>query len=88
MCNENYFLSGDKTECVPAPIMTHSQGSLFSCMEMPECKKDIYRNGLDSHIDSLLSCHECKRGVEIPFIAISGEMPYNKITGLNQHKVE
>ena len=57
-------------------------------MEMPECKKDIYRNGLDSHIDSLLSCHECKKGVEIPFIAISGEMPYNKITGLNQHKVE
>ena len=37
---------------------------------MNKCNDSIIRNGLDSHVDALLSCHQCKSSKEIPFIAV------------------
>lgn len=60
-CKQNYFLSDDKISCLPAPKVDKlALGYLHKCSMMSECVIHSRFHGLNTQLESVLSCHECK----------------------------
>lgn len=89
-CAINYLLEQTKLTCKPLPAANTSPavsiGYILSCREMQNCTQ-IYYEGLHPHINAMASCHKCISSTQIPFLAVRGGRPYDKITGLNEYSL-
>ena len=87
ICEQNFFLEGQTCvekfgqKVTPAP----KSGHILNCAWYEKCNNEVYLDGLDSHISSVLSCHKCREPAEIPFAFVRGGLPYSGIEGLNRY---
>ena len=94
LCKEGYFLSADRLSCKGSPLVDRTTllGSIQSCKPIEECERHHRLEGLSTPLETVLSCHVCKRTNEIPFVALAagegGQTDFRSLRGIRAFKIE
>ena len=86
VCQPNFILDIDNNTCEPA-ITTTKRGSILNCAPMQTCNVEVKFDGLHPHLESVVSCHQCRDPTQIPFVAIAGDQSFTKIEGIGKYGI-
>ncbi len=86
-CEVNYKLADFKDQCMPLPgaILDAApvfRGYMQTCQVMDACNEEVSYDGLSHTLNSLLSCHQCRSAIQIPYLAVKSNPDFSSIFGL------